>query len=293
MDTSAISKVAIAWGDPELPCRPGPQKALRKHLPDSLVLLKGPEATSPGTQEPPVKCTLADGADPDLSMVVLKRHIGNLDGSLGGEHTSYLLIPFSVLRAQAHRASTTRKDSESARTDPDGGEEPWTTMSQLPVQAAVPWKDWGPRACLHLRLPVRPEGTIPCLPFSSRLPLVVSDSTNLDRASIFVFDINPLAARHAKRILAERGRDHGRNSEGTAIVAPEDLEGVLPRGAVDPECSAIQYVVYRFALPCSPTPTEGPARNGRAIRMVRMNMTGFTITLDGVKLEEREQTWAI
>ena len=34
--------------------------ALRKVLPDSLVLLNGLEATSPGTQERPVRCTFAD-----------------------------------------------------------------------------------------------------------------------------------------------------------------------------------------------------------------------------------------
>ncbi|PIL28304.1 cytochrome P450 [Ganoderma sinense ZZ0214-1] len=42
-----------------------PHQALSKQLPDSLVLLKGPEATSPVTQEPPGKCTFADAA-PDV-----------------------------------------------------------------------------------------------------------------------------------------------------------------------------------------------------------------------------------
>ena len=48
-----------------------------------------------------------------------------------------------------------------------------------------------------------------------------------------------------------------------AIV--EDVEAALP-GVVDPECSTIPYVVYRFDVP-----------ERLEIRSVVMSMTGFTV----------------
>ena len=56
--------------------------------------------------------------------------------------------------------------------------------------------------------------------------------------------------------------------KATAIV--EDIGAALS-GVIDPECSAIPYVVYRFQLPYMPW--EFP------IVAVRMSMTGFTVTV--------------
>ena len=90
-------------------------------------------------------------------------------------------------------------------------------------------------------------------------------------------DVNPHVARHGRHILATaRERDswpatsQGAPSRTTGIV--EDIEAVLP-GVVDPECSGIPYVVYRFELPYGPAGWRG----GHMIGAVIMDMTGFTV----------------
>ncbi|KAM5536880.1 hypothetical protein V8D89_009427 [Ganoderma adspersum] len=214
-------------------------------------------------------------ADPEPRMIALTYHIRGPADSI---HTSILLIPCAILHTQAHAAMSMQ--AVSARSDAGG---------PSPVRV-VPWKDWGPSACLHLRVPVRPEESVSrstiLIPHGSRMPLVISYSANPNHASIYVVDINPLAARYARSVLRGTAAQGVDESPGeTAIVAPEDMERVLP-GVVEPECSAIPYAVYRFELPDSPT--EWP--NGHTIRRVQMNMTGFTVTFDGVEFEE---IWAI
>ena len=88
------------------------------------------------------------------------------------------------------------------------------------------------------------------------MPVVLPDDPS---NSVYVFEVNPLSARHARA-------QHDTLSESTAVV--EDVEAVLP-GVVDPECAAIPYVVYRFALP----------RSERSISKVQMSMTGFVVTV--------------
>ena len=57
----------------------------------------------------------------------------------------------------------------------------------------------------------------------------------------------------------------GDSSESTAVV--EDVEEALPE-VLDPECAAIPFVVYRFALAPS---------DRRWIREVQMSLTGFAV----------------
>ena len=88
---------------------------------------------------------------------------------------------------------------------------------------------------------------------------------------MYVFDINPHVARHQKQIRATR--KHGDPATVTRMgTIVEDIEGVLP-GVVDPDCSSIPYVAYRFKLPYNPR--EWP--DGHSISSVVMSMTGFTV----------------
>ena len=212
-------------------------------------------------------------ADPEHRMIALTRRILGPDCN----YTSVLLIPYAALCAQMNAAIS----AQGVRALSDSG--------ALPPVPIVPWRDWGPPACLHLRLEVRPAGQrtpamITMLPFGSRMPLVVSTNTYPIRASICVVDINPLAARYANSILRRRrtARDSADESPGSpmAIVAPEDMERVLPGVTVDPECSVIPHIIYRLELPVSPT--ERPL--GHTIRRVQMNMTGFTVTVSSACL---------
>ena len=88
-----------------------------------------------------------------------------------------------------------------------------------------------------------------------------------------MFDVNPLAARRAQHLLAARREQSELDHEEMAIVG--DVEDVLP-GVVDPECSAIPYVVYRFKLPYADCSTDSSV-GGRTIRAVEMSLTGFTV----------------
>ena len=90
---------------------------------------------------------------------------------------------------------------------------------------------------------------------------------------MYVFDINPHVARHQKQIRA--ARKHGDPATVTSMgTTVEDIEGVLP-GVVDPDCSSIPYVVYRFSLLYGPG--EWPPAAGQLISAVVMGMTGFMI----------------
>lgn len=89
------------------------------------------------------------------------------------------------------------------------------------------------------------------------MPVVGIDGLH---ASVYMFAVSPLAARHA------RAR---RDDSATAIV--DDVEAVLP-GVVDLGCAAIPYVVYRFRLPRPPWEHD-------VIRRVRMSLTEFTVTM--------------
>lgn len=209
-------------------------------------------------------------ADPEHRMIALTRRILGPDCN----YTSVLLIPCAALRAQMSAAMSAQGVTSRAPSN----------SGALPPVPIVPWRDWGPPACLHLRSEVRPAGQrtpamITMLPFGSRMPLVVSTNTSPIRASICVVDINPLAARYANSILRRTvtARDSADESPEApkAIVAPEDMERVLPGVTVDPECSAIPHAIYRFELPVSPT--QRPL--GHTIRRVQMNMTGFTVTV--------------
>ncbi|PIL34975.1 hypothetical protein GSI_02762 [Ganoderma sinense ZZ0214-1] len=221
--------------------------------------------------------------DPEHSIVAVSRRIREGDDASG----SFLLIPCGALRAQARSGVS----SQGITTAADSAGGPHMTVAAPQVRVVI-WEDWGPTACLHLRLPVDYQHFIThssWLPFGSRMPLVVPDSADVNRTSICVFELNPLAARYARSLVAGRTKDES-ELRATAIVAPEDLESVLPGVSVDPDCSAIPYAVYRFAL--SDSPTEEP-RGDWPIRRVQMDMTGFTVTFDDSEHHEREQTWAI
>ena len=178
-------------------------------------------------------------SDPSTSIVLLTYNIMFDDpGSRG--YACHLIIPCETLRGRIDAAI-------------DGTH----SHSSQPL-APVPWEDWGPRGCLQLRLPPIREYSshISLVPSGSRMPVVLPDDPS---NSVYVFEVNPLSARHARA-------QHDNLSESTAIV--EDVEAVLP-GVVDPECAAIPYVVYRFALP----------RSERSISKVQMSMTGFVATV--------------
>ena len=107
------------------------------------------------------------------------------------------------------------------------------------------------------------------VPFGSRMPFVAPASTIRVHSSVYVFDLNPHAARHARQLLCSPGRSRcdGSESEMTATAGAivEDVEVALP-GVVDPECSAIAYVVYRFDLP-----------DELRMRAVVLSMSGFMV----------------
>ncbi len=189
-------------------------------------------------------------ADPSQTMVVLTHiHSHRQEGLV----TTYLLIPCATLLAQIHAVvSEQRENSTGSRGAPEG----------QPV--LIPWKDWGARGCLRLRLPWNPQQIhhmFRVMPFGSRIPIVVFHDRRFRSSSVYVFDINPLAARHT---LAARNPTLSRGPDTTALP-----------GIVDPECSAIPYVVYRFPLP--DVPPERP--QGYQILSVEMSMTGFAIVV--------------
>ncbi|KAM5541118.1 hypothetical protein V8D89_005047 [Ganoderma adspersum] len=209
-------------------------------------------------------------ADPSVSMVVLTH---NIEGQTSQNHTTHLLIPCTALLGQIRAVV----DSDSDSHDP-------------PV--LVRWKDWGSRASLRLWVPPHPRsGDITrqtaLVPYGSRMPIVAFDDAGCTRMSVYVFDINPLAARHERLTLAAQSKSGGATT-ATAVVA--DVEAALP-GVVDAECAAIPFVVYRFGLPPSPAP-ERPAVRG-IIRAVRMSMTGFTVTFGDLAPHGDDHTWTV
>ena len=91
---------------------------------------------------------------------------------------------------------------------------------------------------------------------------------------MYVFDINPHVARYQRQIRA--ARKHGDPATVTSMgTIVEDIEGVLP-GVVDPDCSSIPYVAYRFSLSMY-GPGEWPPAAGQLISAVVMGMAGFVI----------------
>ena len=206
-------------------------------------------------------------------------------------NTSYLIIPHATLSAQIRMAEL----SSSGPADLNSGTDD-TQMDPGPP-APVPWNDWGLHGCLSLRTQPKRHHIIREVPFGSRMPLVVFEGPDFKRASVYVFDVNPLVARYA--------RLQAHDCQTTTVV--EDVEAVLP-GIVDPRCAAVPYVVYRFELPfASVRPYE------HSIQSVEMKMTGFTVTVsmsglyslfelrstdgpgqrDDVRFEGNVQTWTV
>ncbi|KAM5536881.1 hypothetical protein V8D89_009428 [Ganoderma adspersum] len=261
----------VPWGDSHLLVLPTDFKSPRRlyiyslfsaapNLPLQTLQLPEP-VPNPGEQAVLHKMTSSlhsptpEGhfhADPSRSIVLLTRNI-RLGGLGAPEYACYLIIPYATLRTHIDAAI------DSTHSD-----------SPQPL-VPVPWEEWGPRGCLQLRLPPIHEHSYHVLlvPSCSRMPVVVLDDPS---NSVYVFEFNPLSARYAS------AQNDG--SELTAIV--EDVEAVLP-GVVDPECAAIPYVVYRFALP----PSE------RSICKVQMSMTGFAVTYEGFGINNAEETWTV
>ncbi|PIL34952.1 hypothetical protein GSI_02739 [Ganoderma sinense ZZ0214-1] len=209
--------------------------------------------------------------DPSMSMVVLMHYI-NIETQSHPIRcrVSHLLIPCAALLAQIRAVFDSNPDP-------------------LAPPRLVPWRDWGPHRSLRLVLPVHPHPDhisdyLSLIPYGSRMPVVTFDDPGCTRASVYVFDINPLVVRHALHTLASQS-ESGESTTATAIV--EDVEAVLP-GVVDPENSAIPFVVYRFGIPLPAV--ERPT--WRVIQAVRMSMTGFTVTF-GLGLRETDHTWTV
>ncbi|PIL34947.1 hypothetical protein GSI_02734 [Ganoderma sinense ZZ0214-1] len=208
-------------------------------------------------------------ADPSMSMIVISHSIESEATRPSPCRISKLLIPCTALLNQIRLVV----DSDPASLGP-------------PV--LVPWQDWGPSASLRLLVPVHPHpddfgNSIAMVPYGSRLPIVAfDDPVGHARASVYVIDINPLTARHARLALAAQS-ESGARTTATAIV--EDVEAALP-GVVDPEIKGIPFVVYRFELP--------PLRpNWPMIRAVRMSMTGFTVTYGNDGPELNDESWTV
>ncbi|KAM5542833.1 hypothetical protein V8D89_003497 [Ganoderma adspersum] len=183
-----------------------------------------------------------------------------LRSNLGRQRfTTYLLIPRATLSAQI-RAAEARD-----------------VVSEL----SVPWQDWGSRGCLRLRLRRTPFRCILRLvPFGSRMPFVAFEPSSFQSGSVYVFDLNPLAARRERQaVLSSHWQCGGLGSECRTTAVVEDVEEALP-GVVDPECSAIPYVVYRFDL-----------ADVLGITAVVMGMTGFMVLSYETETDKALQTW--
>ena len=193
--------------------------------------------------------------DPEHWIVTLTFHYVQPDRQ---RFASHLLIPRAPLAAQIRAAEARQRDGL--------GEDVASRAESL----SVPWKDWGPRGCLRLPRCGTPfRGGVRLVPFGSRMPFVAPASTIRVHSSVYVFDLNPLAARHAHQLLSSPGQSQcdGSESEATATARAivKDVEATLP-GVVDPECSAIPYVVYRFDLP-----------DELRMRAVVLSMSGFMV----------------
>ncbi|PIL34941.1 hypothetical protein GSI_02728 [Ganoderma sinense ZZ0214-1] len=221
---------------------------------------------------------------PDLShsVVVLTFYIARPLDDRDAERETHLLIPRATLLAQIRAAR------ESQRTD-DG------TAATVP---SVPWAEWGPQGCLRLcgqrRAPWTLTRGLVSIPFGSRFPLVVFDDPDSECkiASVYVFDVNPFAARWRRQVRAGRedDSDDAKSESGSAaIVDRGDIKEVLP-GIVDADCSRIPWVAYRFRLPYDSE--EWPY--GPVVDSVVMTMTGFMIQFGWVwDFEKTSQTWTV
>ena len=193
---------------------------------------------------------------PDMSrsMVALTFYVEGLQV----ERETHYLIPRTVLLAHVRAA-------ESRQTlGTDGG-----------GVHSIPWENWGPQGCLRLRSCHSPQWSLLRLvPFGSRFPLVVFDDpkSNIRVASVYVFDIDPLAARYRRQILEESRNDSRAVEERGSTAVVDNIDEALP-GVVDSDCSSIPYVAYRFKLPYNSR--EWP--DGHSISSVVMSMTGFTV----------------
>ncbi|PIL34950.1 hypothetical protein GSI_02737 [Ganoderma sinense ZZ0214-1] len=246
-------------------------------FPDDIAR-KFPFSCQISTGEHPASSRGHFRADSSLSMVSITVYT---EDYIQYEYASIFLIPHATILAHIQEA-----ESYQLHGLGDDPIEPRETAIR------VPWAYWGPGGCLRLRLQELPcrSSYMSLLPSGSRAPVVPFRASNFWETidSFFVFDVNPLAARHAKQLLRERRRDQAQSDlEGTTIV--EDVEAALP-GVVDPECSAIPYVVYRFKIPACSTHLGSTERT---IRAVEMGMTGFTVQFDGVSFEESLQTWTV
>ncbi|KAM5539530.1 hypothetical protein V8D89_006802 [Ganoderma adspersum] len=223
-------------------------------------------------------------ADLSLAMVVLTFYIRGPQR----DHETHYLVPRATFLAQIRAAELRQTD-----TDTDSGK----AAAQSGSIESVPWADWGPQGCLRLRLGYARLRRAALIPFCSRMPLVVfDDGPESGSASVFVFDISPLAARRARQGLAARRRNDavspelvpgsGTDPESAGIV--ENIEEVLP-GVVDPDCSRIPFVAYRFKLPDDP----GEWQFGHTICSVVMSMTGFMVKFAAAEYERTVQTWTV
>ena len=113
------------------------------------------------------------------------------------------------------------------------------------------------------------------VPFGSRLPLVVFDSPSFRRASVYVLDVNPVAARPQRQALAvaHGGGSRGPRKTGAKAMAVAGRVDRVLRDVVDPECARFPFAAYRFELPYTPQDW----RVGHVIQSVVMSMTGFTV----------------
>ena len=203
-------------------------------------------------------------ADPSQSMVSVSLHTADMQR----EYASIFLIPHATILAQIQAAENRKPEEPTEEWDAERFPGEWDAVR-------VPWAVWGPSGCLRLQLQLPHRSSrVPLLPCGSRAPVVAFlGCADFKTDAIFVFDVNPLAARRAQHLLAARREQSELDHEEMAIVG--DVEDVLP-GVVDPECSAIPYVVYRFKLPYADCSTDSSV-GGRTIRAVEMSLTGFTV----------------
>ena len=210
---------------------------------------------------------------PDLtrSVVVLTFYIHSPRGD--SERETHLLVPRATLLAQIRDAAAPQ--SQEQRTD--GSSDSEAQAVRTPRVRALVWADWGPQGCLRL-CPPSPVSGHRAVPFGSRFPLFVLDEPDPRNAAVCVFDVDPLVARSTRQVGSTSSslEEPRRTGAGTAsttthtrIIEDEDIEAVLP-GVVDPACSSIPYVAYRFPLPRA-------HKEWRFVEAVVMGMTGFTV----------------
>ena len=196
-------------------------------------------------------------ADPSQSAIVLTCKVRTPKYDC----ETHFLIPRATFLAQIEAAASHRPPGQ---TDHTPGNVPCEG-----TYGSVPWAEWGPQGCLRLRVqhPRSSRGAL-VTPCGSRLPLVVFESPTASRASVYVFDVNPFAARHARAAHGGNpGTGTGEGKEGATALVKDSDDFLL--AVVDPECSRIPYVAYRFE------PEEW--LSGHRVRLVAMSMTGFTV----------------